>query len=623
MSGIAGLIRFDGGEVEPERAAALLAGIGFGGADTHDLWREGGVAFAASLRWTTPEAVGSSQPLRDGELVLVFDGWLANLEALARDLAARGFAPRARDDAAHVVAAYRAWGEACVDRLDGEFAFCVWDGARRRAFCARDRMGVRTFYYAADARQFLFATDVAPILAAAEGAFALNLDTVADYLAGESNCEVETLWQGVLRLPAATRMIVRGAPTAPERYWRPEEIAPLALSSERDLVAAYRDVLFESVRAACRAAAPVACEVSGGLDSSGVFCVGHALAERGALPTPELRGYTLNFETDAAANEIAYARSVGRHCRTTIAEVSPLAAAPERVFAYGRRLGDFPGYPSMFMSEPMYRAMADAGCRVVLAGLGGDEWLTGSRDDYAETLRGLRFGALLERVRLDANQASGLDIALFLARDAALPLLPSGARAAYRALRALKRRLMRQPRDNYGADYWLSREMRARAAARRRAERRRADARAAAYPGKRDRLASLNSCGLADGAEKWVRFVAGFGLQARLPLRSRAMVEFAFATPEHLRLRGRTTKFAHREALRVVLPEDVRLRATKSDFGAITAAALRQMTDIAPDRRWIDAAGFELLTREAFERPDLGWPRSSLWSTVLMNGMAP
>ena len=173
----------------------------------------------------------------------------------------------------------------------------------------------------------------------------------------------------------------------------------------------------------------------------------------------------------------------------------------------------------------------------------------------------------MARLRLDARQASSLDLALFLARDAALPLLPTGARATYRALRRLKRRLLRQPADNYGANYWLSPEMRALAAARRQAERHRADALASAHLGKRDRLASLFSPMLANGTEKAVRFTAAFGLQSRLPLRSRAMVEFAFATPELLRLRGRTTKFAHREALRGTLPEDVRRRATKSDFG--------------------------------------------------------
>ena len=345
MTGIAGLIRFDGGPIEPERAATLLDAIRFGGADTHDVWNEAGVALAASLRWTTPEAVGSQQPLRDRELILVFDGWLADPEAVARDLAACGEPPRARDDAAHVLAAYRAWGEDCVDRLDGEFAFCVWDDGRRRAFCARDRMGVRTFYYAADARQLLFSTDVAPILAAAGRAFALNLGAVADYLAGEQRSDVETLWQGVLRLPAATRMIVSGDVVKLERYWRPEEVAPLKLNGERDLVAAYRDVLFASVRQACRASAPVACEVSGGLDSSGVYCVAHALAERGALPAPGLRGYTLNFETDAAADEISFARSVGRHCRTTIAEFSPLAAGPDRVWTTPVGCATFPAIP--------------------------------------------------------------------------------------------------------------------------------------------------------------------------------------------------------------------------------------------------------------------------------------
>ena len=625
MSGIAGWIRFDGGPIEPERAERLLAELAFGGADIHDVWTNENVAFAASLPWTTHEAVGSIQPLIDAnrQLAMVFDGWLSDPQALAVELQGRGANPHTRKDAALVLAAYIAWGETCVDHFDGEFAFAIWDGARNRAICARDRMGIRPFYYAWNEQQLLFCTDVAPILAAAGRPFALNIDAVAGYLAGESPSNVETLWEGVLRLPAATHMAVDGDPPKPLRYWRPEQIPPLILKSERDYVAAYRDILFESVRRACRSRAPVACEVSGGLDSSALYCVAHALDRRGALPAPGLLGYTLNFENDAAADEIGYARSVGRHCETTIREVPPLTAGPDLVWDYAQRLRDFPGFPSMFMAQPMYQAMANDGCHVVLGGLGGDEWLTGSRDDYAENLRHGRLRALLARLRLDAQQASGSELALFLARDAALPLLPAGARTTYRALRRLKRRLLRQPADNFGACYWLSPEMRRLAAARRRAELRDANLVSSAHPGMQDRLASLHSCGIADGTAKAVRFAAGFGLQSRLPMRSRAMVEFAFATPEHLRLRGRTTKFAHRESLRGIMPEDVRLRSTKSDFGEIFVSCLREMTDADPDRplRWLSTAGFERLKTEAFERRDLGWPRWSLWSAIVVNGM--
>jgi asparagine synthase (glutamine-hydrolysing) len=625
MSGIAGWIRFDGGPIEPERAERLLTGLAFGGADIHDVWTKENVAFAASLPWTTSEAAGSSQPLLDADqdLALVFDGWLSDPQALARELRGRGASPRSRDDAALVLAAYGAWGEACVDHFDGEFAFGIWDGARKRAFCARDRMGVRPFYYAWIGRQFLFCTDVAPILAAAGRPFALNINTVADYLAGESRSDVETLWEGVLRLPAAHRVLVCGAGSSPERYWRPEQISPLILKSERDYIASYRDILFESVRRACRSLTPVACEVSGGLDSSALYCVAHALDRSGAGPSRGLLGYTLNFENDAAADEIGYARSVGRHCQTTIREVSPLAADPDLVWDHARRLRDFPGFPSMFMAHPMYRAMADDGCRVALSGLGGDEWLTGSRDDYAENLRHRRFRALMARLRLDAQSASGSELALFLARDGVLPLLPAGVRATYRALRKLKRRLSRQPSDNYGTYYWLSPEMRRLAEVRREEKLRDADLLSSAHPGKRDRLASLHSRDIASGTEKTMRSAAGFGLQLRLPMRSREMVEFAFATPEHLRLRGRTAKFAHRESLRGIMPEDVRARSTKSDFGEIFVSCLRQMTDAMPDRslRWVNGAGFEELKREAFERRDLGWPRWPLWSAIVIDGM--
>src|SRR5208337_837250 len=172
-----------------------------------------------------------------------------------------------------VLRAYEFWDEDCIKHLEGDFAFVVWDSVKNQAFCARDRMGAKPFVYFWDGKTFVFASEPHAILKVPGVPEIFNLGMAAEIIAQESLSKDETFWQGVLRLCAAHRMKVEASGLCLEKYWEPDLWSVLPYRKEEDFVSHYRDLLQEQVRRHARSQAPLACEVSGGLDSSALFVI--------------------------------------------------------------------------------------------------------------------------------------------------------------------------------------------------------------------------------------------------------------------------------------------------------------------------------------------------------------
>ncbi len=147
MSGIAGIIHFDGKPVEPGLIEKMTSAMAHRGPDGINHWVKGSVALGQCMLRTTPESLEEHQPLtnEDESLVLVMDGRVDNWEELRRELLGRGAVLRNRSDAELVLRAYEVWGEECPDRIIGEFVFFIWDARQRRLFGAQGCRGNTTF----------------------------------------------------------------------------------------------------------------------------------------------------------------------------------------------------------------------------------------------------------------------------------------------------------------------------------------------------------------------------------------------------------------------------------------------------------------------------------------------
>ena len=629
MSGIAGIIRFDGTPVAPGLVEKMTAAMAYRGPDGIHHWARGSVALGQCMLRTTPESLEETQPLanEDASLVLVMDGRVDNWEELRRELLARGARLRSRADAELVLRAYETWGRECLAHIDGDFALVIWDARKQTAFCARDRMGNKPLHYHWDGRTFAFASELHPILALPWVQEQPNEGMLAEFLAAEWHSRDETLWLGILRLVAAHAMRVDAGGPRPEQYWAPDLWATLPCTTDAEYAEHYRELLFDSVRRQSRSHRPLAIDVSGGLDSSAVFCVAEYLRRAGRLPAPAIEGYTLAFTDDSAANELAYARAVGEYLGLPIHEVAPTTPPLSWYVERARRFREFPGFPNASMFLDIREQAGRQGMRVELTGEGGDQWLDGSEAYYAEELAQRHWAALYDCFSQDVSAFGTRHAVQSFLRHGCLPLLPAELEAA---LRRTVRKLRGRPSVASEGRHWLSRTLQD--AIRLRQERSRS------LPqhtlplhrlGQRQLLNYLHDAFTAQIIERVEREGAHAGVEIRHPLHTPQMAQFAFSTPERLRLRGDRTKYFHRLAMRQHMPPAVLERSDKAEFSVVIRGHLDRMEEALSDGlprdrpEWLDPAGTAQLFGTYRNNPEMGWPIWILWSIWACDALLP
>jgi asparagine synthase (glutamine-hydrolysing) len=556
MSGIAGIIHFDRMPVQAGLIERMTASMAYRGPDGFGHWAEGSTALGHCLLRTAAASGDERQPLADpvSSLVLVFDGRIDNSPELARELRVQGANLHGRTDSELLLRAYERWGPALLDRIEGDFAFAIWHPRERTLFCARDRVGNKPFHYCWDGRTFAFASDICALLTLPWIDKELNLDFVAENLAQEWLSLEDTFWQGIHRLPPAHRLVVSAEGLSKSRYWRPSLGASLPCRSTYEYAEYYRALLFDVVRRMGTSSGPVACEVSGGLDSSALFAVAADLQRRGEWPAPDLHGYTLDFFGAGDADEMDYARAVAHHVGKAVTEVAPTRQPLSWYDAWAGKQGCPAAYPNGVMGLGIRQEARRRGSNALLVGVGGDEWLDGYPSYYADAIAGRQWHELRQRFQLDSRDVGARQASWWLLRYGIGPLLPSGVR---RAIHAVRRR-------SSGHDGWLAAPMHQRLLQRRIGLA--ADDAGVVRVAQRSQLLQLDGAYSLLARESEEQLCAWAGLEIRRPFWDPRLVEFAFATPERLRCQGTMSKALHRSAMAGLLPESVLGRQSKADF---------------------------------------------------------
>lgn len=590
--------------------------MAYRGPDGISHWREGPIALGHCMFKTTQESLEEFQPLpnEDDSLVLIFDGWLSNWVELRSELQSLGVRLRTRSDAELILRAYETWEENCLHHLDGEFAFLVWDARRREVFCAKDHLGMKPLTFSWDGRRLVVASDIAGVLASPGVERRLNRGVIAENLAAEWLDHNETLWKDVLRLESATWMRVSSSGIQQRTYWSPPLDTAPAYKREDDYFVHYRDLFEDCVRRAARSHLRIGCEVSGGLDSSAVFCMAHELLCKAQLPAAELLGYTLKFDArHPEADELSYVQAVADRTGREIKEVAPFSPDLEWFKARAQSDLDMAPNPNGVLQVGLHQAAAADGCRVILNGSGGDEWLFGSRGYYAEHLSSGEWANLARSLHEDISEAGPLRAVGWLLRSGLFEVLPRPAR---NLARRLKHPLHQQ--HELGLE-WLHpslREMHRE----RRIKFQNASVQSIGRFGQR-RLLDLLGFVSGSARDQSSRFCARTGIEPRSPMYARSFVEFAFATPERLRTHGTTERYIHRQSMADILPQAVKDRASKADFGFSFSGYLDDMADLfasplTDSLAVLDPQGLDHLYHQSYGAiAKNGLPMWQLWGT--------
>ena len=299
---------------------------------------------------------------------IVFNGEIYNHLEIRAEICGRAGQWHSTSDTETILQAYWLWGRDCVQKLRGMFAFAIWDAASGTLWCVRDRLGIKPFYYCAQPDALLFASEVRSLLTSGRLRAELDRLGLAGYIRFGAVPEPYTLLKGVQSLPAGHWMIVHaGHIEKVEAYWKPE---PRHTTVAREsVVGEIRKELERAVHEHLISDVPVACFLSGGIDSSVV--TGIAAKELGK----RLQTFTLGFH-EGASDESAYAEAVARKWGTThhLLRLSHDEVAAQIPVAVGAMdLPTMDGANTFIISK----AVADRGFKVVLSGLGGDELFGG------------------------------------------------------------------------------------------------------------------------------------------------------------------------------------------------------------------------------------------------------
>ncbi len=565
MSGIAGIYNLDGRPVDRALLGRMTNVIAHRGPDGSGHWICDQVGLGHRVLHTTPESLQEKQPLVDdsGNLCLTLDGRVDNRDELITTLCVNGKAKEQITDAELILKAYEKWGEQCPQRLIGDFAFVIWDRVKQQLFCARDALGVKPFYYCNDGRRFLFASELHQIFEDSSIRREPNEGMIGEYLASAITNQEETLYRRILRLPPGHYLLVRPGYLRKQRYWDIDPTYSVRYQNDEQYAAHFLQLFKEAVRCRLRSHQPVGVYLSGGLDSSSVVGIAHMLYREEALPNRGFETFSMLFP-GLACDESAYIRDVVRMWGIKCTTVSPEELNAPCYSELVHRYQDLPDYPNGATLDPLRTLAREKGVRVLLTGLGGDEWLTGSFYHYADLLRQFRILSLIRQIRWD-SRVSGIIFPPFpVLRVGLWPLLPQSAR------QAIKRALRRRDRLPCWVDPQFARRTQLTERIRQEPLGRRFTSFAQG-----DLYKKLTNGWQTHSVEMEERAASWFGLEQRHPLNDRRIVEFALALPEEQRWRRDQPKYVLRQALRGFLPGTVRQRRTKADFSHLFAEALK------------------------------------------------
>ena len=378
MCGIVGIATTGYHSVEPEAAMRrMLGAIRHRGPDDRGcelVSVRGSEVWLGNTRLAIQDlSAAGHQPMRDPRTGnwIVINGEIYNHREVRRALPAPETGWRSSGDTETVLQAYAVWGKECLSRLRGMFALAIWDEAAGELWCARDRLGIKPFYFHADDNRFVFASEVRALLASGLVERRLNERGLAGFVRFGSLPEPLTLIEGVQSLPAGHWLRIRdGKIIEQHRYWSPNPIATVN-QREAETIKAVRQHLERAIADHLLSDVPVASFLSGGIDSSIVT----ALAAK-ASSSP-IKTFTVGFR-DAELDESEYAQAVATryrtdHQRILLSDDEAVEMVSDAVAAMDLPSAD--GVNTYVVSS----AVARNGIKVVLSGLGGDELFGGYR----------------------------------------------------------------------------------------------------------------------------------------------------------------------------------------------------------------------------------------------------
>ncbi len=379
MCGIAGRFNHRSDEpVDPELVGRMSDLLAHRGPDDHGTFAEGPIGLGHRRLAVIDLTEAGHQPMSVGPLRIVFNGEIYNFRQLRETLVRSGHRFQSETDTEVILAAWREWGPACLERLQGMFAFAVWDAPNRALYLARDRVGKKPLCYWQDRRGLAFASEPKAFLA--DPAFEVRPDETAlyHYLSLNYVPGPQSAFRGVERVPPGHYLAVKDGRVTLERYWRLRYLPARAIT-ESEALDELRSRLGDAVRARLISDVPLGAFLSGGIDSGLVVALMAAAGGR-------VKTFSIGFE-EKRYDELAFARQVADRYATDhrqfVVKPDAVTLLPKLVWHYNEPFADSSAIPTYCLAELTRQSVT-----VALNGDGGDESFAGYDRYRASALAG-------------------------------------------------------------------------------------------------------------------------------------------------------------------------------------------------------------------------------------------
>jgi asparagine synthase (glutamine-hydrolysing) len=274
MCGIAGIFDFTGAIPEKDLLIKMGSILNHRGPDDHGIYSAPGIGLSHRRLSIIDISSNGHQPMsnEDGSIWIVYNGEIYNYRELTIKLEGLGHIFRTHSDTEVIIHAYLEWGSGCLEHFNGMFAFAIWDARKKKFFAARDRLGIKPFYYFFDGQRFVFGSEIKAILVHPSVSVYPDSDTIRQYLLFGNTIGDSTWYHGVAKLPPGYMLEISDGKIAVSQYW--DVKFQLDYSRKDDSFAQELQALLkDAVHLQLRSDVPVGAHLSGGVDSSSVVAL--------------------------------------------------------------------------------------------------------------------------------------------------------------------------------------------------------------------------------------------------------------------------------------------------------------------------------------------------------------
>jgi asparagine synthase (glutamine-hydrolysing) len=576
MCGIAGIYNLNNQSVDKYLLKRMTDIIKYRGPDDEGFYYSDNIGLGHRRLSIIDLSSAGHQPMsNDDETIwIVFNGEIYNYIELREELINSGYKFTTSTDTEVIIKAYEKWGEECLKNFDGMFAFALWDSSKRRLFCARDRFGIKPFYYYFDGKIFVFASEIKSLLLHPDVPKRPNETIIYDYLALNAMDHTdETFFEGIKQLSPSHYIVLGNNGNIKINNWYNisinDEFGDFSGKKDEEYAEQFLDSFSKAIRLHLRSDVPIGSCLSGGIDSSSIVCLTNKLifndgiVEKATISERQ-KTFTAAYKNESI-DESDYAEEV---VRLTGAEGNYVFPDGNMLWEELQKLVWHQEEPfsstSIYAQWNVMRKAASKGIKVLLDGQGGDELLAGYYIRYVPVLakmlfkKGHPFKMLAETKAfsdvLEVKPQKAIKLAL-------ADLIPENATKLLRSILSMKQYRIPFIRESL-------------------------------YLKCNNRTSpSQKFCNLAEYMQKIIdyslvsllryedRNSMAFSIEARVPFLDSEFAKFVFRLPLTQKMRNGWSKVVLRNAMKGILPESIRLRRPKLGFDTPEIVWLRQNKD--------------------------------------------